>query len=107
VRVTIAYMATLTATTERATYRTVFLLRKSEKLELERLASRENISSAEVIRRFIKHGDELLKSKQENEVIEAALKIISQAVAEANESMTRTIDKLDSLHLELAERDIR
>jgi hypothetical protein len=95
------------ATSERATYRTVLLLRKSEKLKLERLASKEKVSTAEVIRRFIRHGDSLFKNKHEEEVIEAALKMISVAVSEANQSLTRTIDKLDRLHLELSQRDIQ
>jgi dephospho-CoA kinase len=99
-------MAT-SATAERATYRTVLLLRRTEKLKLERLASREKVSTAEVIRRFIRHGDALLRDKRDDEVIEAALKIISTAMSEANESLTQTIDKLDRLHLELAKRDIR
>lgn len=92
---------------ERATYRTVILLRRSEKAKLERLALKEKISSAEVIRRFIRHGDSLFHNKQEEEIIEAALKIISAAVSEANESMVRTIDRLDQVHLELKKRDIR
>jgi RNA polymerase-interacting CarD/CdnL/TRCF family regulator len=100
-------MASSTAPTERATHRTVILLRRSEKIKLERLASRENISSAEVIRRFIRHGASLLKNKQEEEVVEAALKIMSKAAAEANESLAQTIDKLDKLHLELESRSIR
>jgi RNA polymerase-interacting CarD/CdnL/TRCF family regulator len=95
------------ASRERATFRTVVLLRRSEKLKLEKLASEENISSAEVIRRFIRHGDSLFKNKQEEEVIEAALKIISAAVSEANQSLTQTIDRLDRVHLELKKRDIR
>jgi hypothetical protein len=95
------------ATSERATYRTVLLLRKSEKLKLERLASKEKVSTAEVIRRFIRHGDSLFKNKHEEEVIEAALKMISVAVSEANQSLTRTIEKLDRLHLELSQRDIQ
>jgi hypothetical protein len=95
------------ATSERATYRTVLLLRKSEKLKLERLASKEKVSTAEVIRRFIRHGDSLFKNKHEEEVIEAALKMISVAVSEANQSLTRTIDKLYRLHLELSQRDIQ
>jgi hypothetical protein len=100
-------MAGSAASTERATHRTVILLRRSEKIKLERLASEENVSSAEVIRRFIQHGASLLKNKQEEEIIEAALKIISKAAAEANESLTRTIDKLDKLHVELEKRVIR
>jgi len=100
-------MATSSVSTERATFRTVILLRRSEKLKLERLASKEKISSAEVIRRFIHHGEALLKNKQEEEIIEAALKIISGAVSEANQSLTKTIDRLDHLHLELKKRDIR
>lgn len=99
--------STPSLTPERATYRTVVLLRRSEKAKLERLALKEKISSAEVIRRFIRHGDSLFKNKQEEEIIEAALKIISAAVSEANDSMVRTIDRLDKVHLELKKRDIR
>ena len=100
-------MAGSATSVERATYRTVILLRRSEKMKLERIASEENISTAEVIRRFIHHGASLLKNKQEEEVIEAALKIISKAAVEANESLARTIDKLDKLHIELESRAIR
>ena len=100
-------MATSSTSSERATYRTVVLLRRSEKLKLESLASQENISSGEVIRRFIQSGDTILQREKDEEVIEAALKIISQAVTEANESMCRTIEKLDQLHLELKQREIR
>jgi len=100
-------MAPSAISSDRATYRTVVLLRRSEKLKLERLASKEKISSAEVIRRFIQHGESLFKSKQDEEVIEAALKIISAAVSETNKSMTQTIHRLDQLHMELKKRDIR
>jgi hypothetical protein len=100
-------MANSTASAERATHRTVILLHRSDKAKLERLASKEKISSAEVIRRFIRHGDALFRNKQEEEVIEAALKMISTAVSETNASLTRTMEKLDHLHDELAKRDIR
>jgi hypothetical protein len=91
---------------ERATYRTVILLRKSEKLKLERLAAKEKISSAEVLRRFIRDGEALLRNKQEEEMMEAALRLISNAAREANESMTRTMEKVDRLHEEIMQRDI-
>ena len=97
-------MATHAVAPERATHRTVVLLRPSEKLKLERLASSEHLTTAEVIRRFIQHGDVIFKNQQEEQVIEAALKIISSAVAEANDSMTRTMAKVDRLHEELAQR---
>jgi hypothetical protein len=99
-------MASPAINPERATYRTVVLLRKSEKLKLERLAAKEKISSAEVLRRFIREGDSFFQNKQEEEIIEAALKMISTAAREANESMTRTMDKIDKLHEELMARDI-
>jgi hypothetical protein len=92
---------------ERATYRTVVLLRRSEKAKLERIASKEKISSGEVIRRFIRHGDTMFKNKHEEEAIAAALKIISSAVSDTNKSLTNTMNKLDRLHAELAKRDIR
>ncbi len=90
---------------ERPTHRTVVLLRRSEKLKLERIASREKISSGEVIRRFI-GGSETFSSEEEK-VIEAALKIMSEAIAEANQSMEKTIARLDELHLDLKQREVR
>ncbi len=92
---------------ERATHRTVILLRESEKAQLERLASQENISSGELIRRFIRSGEAMLKQQTEEQTIEAALKLISTAAREANASMTATMDRLDALHLELEKRALR
>jgi hypothetical protein len=91
--------------TERPTYRTVILLRRSEKLKLQNLASREKVSSAEVIRRFIDSYDSLPEG--EEKLMEAALKIMSDAIAEANASLVKTNNRLDKLHLELKKRDIR
>ena len=99
-------MASHAVNPERATHRTVILLRPSEKQQLERLAARENVSSAEVLRRLIRNGEGLLSNKQEEEMIEAALKIISQAAREASASMVRTMEKVDRLHEELMQRDI-
>jgi hypothetical protein len=99
-------MASSAASSERATYRTVVLLRRSEKMKLERLASKEKISSAEVIRRFIRDGESLLGNKREEEMMEAALKLISTAAREANESMIRTMEKVDRFHEELMQRDL-
>ena len=98
-------MASHAVAPERATHRTVVLLRPSEKLKLEQLASSEKLTTAEVIRRFIQHGDAIFQNQQEEQVIEAAMKIIAGAVAEANESMTRTMAKVDRLHEELVRRE--
>lgn len=87
---------------ERSTQRTVILLGKSDKLKLERMARKQKVSSAEIVRRFIRSGDQLLRSEQEEEVIGAALKMIGEAVSEANASLSRSIDKLDRLHQSLA-----
>ncbi len=99
-------MASPHVSAERAIHRTVVLLRSSEKQQLERLAAKENISSAEVLRRLIRDGETLLSNKQEEEMIEAALKIISQAAREASASMVRTMEKVDRVHAELMQRDI-
>ena len=101
------FMANSAASPERATHRTVILLHKSDKAKLERLALKEKISSAEVVRRLIRHGGDLFKNKPEEEVIETALKMISTSVSDTNASLTRTMEKLDHLHDELAKRDIR
>ena len=94
-----------TPLTSKATYRTVVLLERSDKLKLQRLAAREQVSSAEVIRRFIRSGDEVLKNQPEEEIIEAALKMISQAAREANQSMERSMKKIDALHSQLSQRE--
>ncbi len=99
-------MASPAISPERATHRTVVLLRPSEKVQLERLAAKENISSAEVIRRFIRDGEELLKTKQEEAMVEAVLRLISTAAREASESMARTMEKVDRYHEEIMQRDI-
>ena len=91
-------MATAPVLSERPTHRTVVLLRKSEKLKLARLAAKQKISSAEVLRRLIQEGDAVFNDRGEEAVIEAPLKIISVAAREANESMERSIEKLDRLH---------
>jgi hypothetical protein len=98
-------MASSAPSTERATYRTVVLLRKSEKLTLERLAANQNISSAEVLRRLIREGDSFFQDKHEEEVILASLNLISTAAREANESMARTMARVDKLHEELMEKN--
>jgi hypothetical protein len=99
-------MAQSAAQLERPTHRTVVLLRKSEKLKLERLAANHKISSAEVLRRLIHEGDSVFNDKHEEEAIRAALNLISTAAREANQSMTRTMAKVDKLHKELAQRKI-
>ena len=99
-------MASNAVNPERATHRTVILLRPSEKQQLERLAARENVSSAEVLRRLIRNGEGLLSNKQEEEMIEAALNIISQAARAASASMVRTMEKVDRVHAEIMQRDI-
>jgi hypothetical protein len=71
-----------------------------------RLAARENISSAEVLRRLIREGESVLSNRAEEAMMEAALKVISQAAKEANESMARTFAKVDRLHEELMRRDV-
>jgi hypothetical protein len=98
-------MARTSKQAERPTHRTVILLRHSEKLKLEHLASREKVSSAEVIRRFIGSYDSLPEG--EEKLMEAALKIMSDAIAEANASLVKTNNRLDKLHRELKKRDIR
>ncbi len=103
----LSLMASPAINPERAPFRTVILLRKCEKLQFERLAAKEKISPAKVLRRFIREGDSSCKNKQENEVIEATWTMISTAARKVSNSMTRTIAKVDKLHHELMARDIR
>jgi RNA polymerase-interacting CarD/CdnL/TRCF family regulator len=99
-------MASSAAHTERATHRTVILLRESEKLTLERLARAQKITSAEVLRRLIREGETLFQDQNEKEAIESALRMISAAARDANASMTKTMEKVDKLHEEIMARDI-
>jgi len=98
-------MARTAKPVERPTHRTVILLRRSDKLKLASLASRGKVSSAEVIRRFIESHDSI--PADEESLMESALKIMSDAISEANASLVRTNRKLDKLHRELKKRDIR
>jgi uncharacterized coiled-coil protein SlyX len=95
---------------ERATYRTVVLLRPSDKLKLDRLAAQNNVSSGEVIRRSLNSyqsvADEV-REAEEQKLIAATLKMMTDALAEANISMTKTNAKLDKLHRQLKSRDFR
>ena len=91
---------------ERATHRTVILLRESEKIMLERLAATQKITSAEVLRRLIREGESLFRDQQEKEAIESALRMISAAAREANASMTRTMAKVDKVHEEIMAHDV-
>lgn len=99
-------MASSAANPERATHRTVILLRESEKLALERLAASQKITSAEVLRRLIREGEDLFQDQQEKQAIQAALRMISVAARQANVAMARTMDKIDQLHEEIMSRDI-
>ena len=99
-------MASVNPRPERATHRTVILLRKSEKVMLERLAATQKITSAEVLRRLIREGESLFHDQQEKEAIESALRMISAAAREANASMAKTMAKVDKVHEEIMSRDI-
>ena len=97
-------MSTSSQIAERATCRTVILLRQSEKLRLDRLAAREKVSSAELIRRSLKSYAAGPANAEEERTVETALALVSSAIAEANDSLARTIAKLDRLHRALAKR---
>ncbi|MHB1020974.1 MAG: hypothetical protein ACYC46_06685 [Acidobacteriaceae bacterium] len=95
---------------ERATSRTVVLLRGSDRKKLDDLAAREQVSAGEIIRRSLDTYESLesrIRKEEEEKMMEAALKLMRQSLSEANRSLQRTNAKLDKLHLQLKKRDIR
>ena len=94
----------------RATSRTVVLLRATDRKKLKRLAARENVSAGEIIRRSLDSYQSLearIRKEEEDKMIGAALRLLNDSLAGANESMAGTIAKLDELHEELAGLDRR
>jgi anaerobic ribonucleoside-triphosphate reductase len=94
----------VTAKSERANSRTVVLLRDSDRRKLEKLASREKVSSGEIIRRSLdsyKTIEARVRKEEEEKMMEATLAMLIEALEGANQSMENTCQKLDALHLQL------
>lgn len=103
-------MANTAKSTERASNRTVVLLRPSDRVKLQQLAARDNVSSGEVIRRSLGSYETLsdqVRVEEENKLMAATLALMSEAISEANRSIARTNAKLDKLHQVLKKKDIR
>ncbi len=83
-----------TATHNHATYRTVVLLRSSEKKRLEKLARQEKVSSSEIVRRSIQ-AYESSSSKEQQEV--------QSLVAEMNTALDKALEAVRSARTEVAE----
>jgi anaerobic ribonucleoside-triphosphate reductase len=89
---------------ERANSRTVVLLRDSDRKKLEKLATKEKVSSGEIIRRSLdsyKTIEARVRKEEEEKMMEATLAMIIEALEGANQSMENTCRKLDALHLQL------
>ena len=89
---------------ERANSRTVVLLRDSDRRKLEKLASKEKVSSGEIIRRSLNSYSSIesrVRKEEEEKLMEATLAMLIESLAEANRSMEHTCRKLDDLHLQL------
>jgi hypothetical protein len=102
------HMATVTKSNRTST-RTVVLLRESAKKKLERLATKEKVSSGEIIRRSLDSYETIearIRKEQEEKMMEVTLKLVIEALESANASMVKTCNRLDELHLELSERAI-
>lgn len=94
----------VTAKPERANSRTVVLLRDSDRRKLEKLASKEKVSSGEIIRRSLdsyRTIEARVRKEEEEKMMEATLAMLIEALQAANQSMENTCNKLDNLHLQL------
>jgi hypothetical protein len=92
------------AKSERVNSRTVVLLRDSDRKKLEKLASKEKVSSGEIIRRSLdsyKTIEARVRKEEEEKMMEATLAMLIEALEGANQSMENTCRKLDVLHLQL------
>ncbi|RXH55641.1 hypothetical protein [Granulicella sibirica] len=94
----------------RATSRTVVLLRASDRKKLEALAAQEEVSSGEIIRRSLDSYESLearIRKEEEEKMLLSGLSILQDALKTVNDSMNHTNAKLDKLHLELKALDLR
>jgi hypothetical protein len=94
----------VSAKSERVNSRTVVLLRDSDRKKLEKLASKEKVSSGEIIRRSLdsyKTIEARVRKEEEEKMMEATLAMLIEALQGANQSMENTCRKLDALHLQL------
>ena len=88
----------------------VVLLRSADRRKLDKLAAQEQVSAGEIIRRSLasyKSIEARVRKEEEEKMMERALKLLATSLSTANESVQRTNEKLDSLHLELKKLDLR
>jgi hypothetical protein len=84
--------------------RTVVLLRESAKKKLKTLATREKVSSGEIIRRSLDSYETMearIRKQEEERTVSAALDIMIEALESANRSMEETALRLDELERQL------
>ena len=99
-----------TTNSDRPNSRTVVLLRDRDRKELERLTAKEKVSSGEIIRRSIgsyKTLEARIRKEEEEKMMESALLLLIEALEGANQSLDSTCGKLDQLHRELNQPDLR
>ena len=87
--------------------RAVVNLTSRQQLKLARFAAKEHVSSSEILSRSLDLYEPLadrIRKQEEERLVEAALDMITTAVREMNQSIERTCDQLDQLHLQLSVR---
>lgn len=100
----------VTQKSERVNSRTVVLLRDSDRKKLEKLASKEKVSSGEIIRRSLGSYTTIearVRKEEEEKMMEKTLAMLIEALEDANKSMEKTCKTLDNLHLQLRSQDAR
>ena len=103
-------MAKASAKSSAQTRRMVVLLSEKERNQLEKRARSEKVSAAEIVRRSLgayQSIEDRIRREQEEEVVKTTLMMLASGLSEANESVSKTIARLDDLHLELKKRDIQ
>jgi hypothetical protein len=85
-----------TATQTNATFRTVVLLRSSEKKRLQKLAREQNVSASEVVRRLIHASSEQPAKEVED---------THAMFAEMNQALDIALEAVRSARIEVAENN--
>jgi len=88
-----------TATQNNATYRTVVLLRSSEKKSLQKLAREQKVSASEVVRRLIHASSKSPVASEEEEA--------RALFAEMNDALDAALEAIRSARKEVAENNLK
>ena len=81
--------------------RTIVTLRPSAQRKLKQFAAKEGVSSSEIINRSLDAYQSLevrIRKQEEEKLMKAFLKVISETYGELNASLVKTNGELDALH---------